>query len=76
MEIANLRMFYYPLKVSDEIIIIGPKTYTIETIKKMIYKGEKIKSISRKRYTDPVRINLRINKRVEINDKIYIISKT
>ncbi|MEE9378608.1 MAG: peptidase U32 family protein [Candidatus Lokiarchaeia archaeon] len=71
-----LESLEFPLKVGDEIIIIGPKTYTIETIKKMIYKGEKIKSISRKRYTDPVRINLRINRGVEINDKIYIISKT
>ena len=70
-----LESLEFPLKVGDEIIIIGPKTYTIETIKKMIYKGEKIKSISRKRYTDPVRINLRINKEVEINDKIYIIKK-
>ena len=71
-----LESLEFPLKVGDEIIIIGPKTYTIETIKKMIYKGEKIKSIYRKRYSDAVRINLRINKGVEINDKIYIISKT
>ena len=65
----------FPLKVGDDIIIMGPNTYTVETIKKMIYKGEKIKSISRKRYSDSVRINLRINKEVEINDKIYIIKK-
>jgi len=71
-----LESLEFPLKVGDEIIIIGPKTYTIETIKKMIYKGKKINSISRKRYTDPVKINLRINKSVEIKDKIYIISKT
>lgn len=63
-----------PLKVGDEIIIIGDNTYQIETIKKMIFKGEKIKSIVRKRYTDPVKINLRID-HCEINDKIYIISK-
>ncbi len=65
-----------PLKIGDEIIIMGSNTYIVETIKKMIYKGEKIKSISRKRYTDPVRINLRINKEVELNAKIYILSKT
>ena len=70
-----LESLEFPLKVGDEIIIMGPNTYTVETIKKMIYKGEKIKSISRKRYSDPVRINLRINKEVEINDKIYIIKK-
>ena len=65
----------YPLNVGDEIIIHGPNTFTIETIKNMIYKGEKIKSIVRKRYTDPVRINLRIDKEVDRNDKIYIIKK-
>jgi putative protease len=65
-----------PLKIGDEIIIEGTKTYRIETIKKMIYKGEKIKSISRKRASDPVRFNLRLNNEVNPNDKIYIISKT
>jgi len=66
----------FPLKLEDEIIIIGPQTYLTETIKKMIYKGEKIKSISRKRYSDPVKFNLRLNQKVYKNDKIYIISKT
>ena len=65
-----------PLKVGDEIIIEGTTTYMIETIKTMIFKGEKIKKISRKRYSDPVRFNLRLNKEVKLNDKIYIISKT
>jgi putative protease len=63
-----------PLKVGDEIIITGSNTYIIETIKKMIYKGEKIKSIVRKRYSDPVRFNLRIDKEVELNDKIYLLT--
>jgi len=61
-----------PLKVGNEIIIIGEKTYQIETIKKIIFKGEKIRSIVRKRHTDPVRINLRID-HCETNDKIYIM---
>ena len=64
-----------PLKLGDEIIITGPTTYMIETIKKMIYKGEKVKSITRKRYSTPVRINLRLNNEVKTNDKIYILSK-
>jgi len=64
-----------PLELGDEIIIIGANTYSIETIKKMIFKGEKIKSIVRKRYTDPVKVNLRIDY-CEVNDKIYIISRT
>ncbi|MFX0037990.1 MAG: peptidase U32 family protein [Promethearchaeota archaeon] len=63
----------FPLKIGDEIFIIGSNTIAIETIKKMIYKGEKIKSIVRKRYSDPMRINLRINKEVEKDDKIYTL---
>jgi len=70
-----LESLEHPLNIGDEIIIHGPNTFTIETIKNMIYKGEKIRSIVRKRYTDPVRINLRINKEVDVNDKIYIIKK-
>ncbi|MFX1417970.1 MAG: peptidase U32 family protein [Promethearchaeota archaeon] len=65
-----------PLKLGDEIIIEGTSTYMVETIKTMIYKGEKIQRITRKRYSDPVKFNLRLNKEVEPNDKIYIISKT
>ncbi len=68
-----LESLEFPLKIGDEIIITGSNTCTNETIKKMIYKGEKITSIVRKRYSDPVRINLRINKEVEINDKIFIL---
>ncbi|MFX1376184.1 MAG: peptidase U32 family protein [Promethearchaeota archaeon] len=64
-----------PLKLGDEIIIIGSTTYMIETIRKMIYQGEKIKSIAQKKYTAPVRINLRLNNEVKSNDKIYILSK-
>ena len=64
-----------PLMLGDEIIITGPTTYMIETIKKMIYKGEKVKSITRKRYSTPVRINLRLNNEVKANDKIYILAK-
>lgn len=64
-----------PIKLGDEIIIIGENSYQIETIKKIIFKGEKIKNISRKRYTDPVKINLRIEQ-CEANDKIYILYKT
>ncbi|MFX0019579.1 MAG: peptidase U32 family protein [Promethearchaeota archaeon] len=63
-----------PLKLGDEIIIIGNNTYQIEKINKMIFKGEKIKSIARKRYSDPVKINLRIDN-CEENDKIYILEK-
>ncbi|MFW9818250.1 MAG: peptidase U32 family protein [Candidatus Thorarchaeota archaeon] len=64
-----------PLKIGDKIIIEGTTTYMIETIKTMIYKGEKIKSIKRKRYSDPVRFNLRLDKEARSNDKIYIIKK-
>jgi putative protease len=64
-----------PLNLGDEIVIEGTTTYMIENIKTMIYKGEKIQSIARKRYSDPVRFNLRLNKEVKPNDKIYIIKK-
>ncbi|MFX1457552.1 MAG: peptidase U32 family protein [Promethearchaeota archaeon] len=62
-----------PLRIGDQIIIEGISTYQIETIRKMIYKGEKIKSIIRKRNTNPLRINLRLKNKVEPSDKIYLI---
>ena len=61
------------LKLGDEIVIEGLTTYVVETINKIIYKGEKIKTIARKRDNNPVKINLRLNKEVKPNDKIYII---
>lgn len=64
-----------PLKLGDKIIIEGTTTYMIESIKKMVYKGEKIQSISRKRNTEAVKINLRLNKEAKVNDKVYIIKK-
>ncbi|MFW9821617.1 MAG: peptidase U32 family protein [Candidatus Thorarchaeota archaeon] len=65
----------HPLKLGDQIIIEGKSTYRIETLRKMIYKGEKIKSIVRKRYTVPVKFNLRLNSSVEPNDKIFLLVK-
>ncbi len=65
-----------PLKLGDEIVITGSTTYMIETVKKMIYKGEKIKNIVRKKHSYPIKINLPLNVEVKLNDKIYIISKT
>ncbi|MFX1575436.1 MAG: peptidase U32 family protein [Promethearchaeota archaeon] len=64
-----------PIKLGDEIIITGKNRYDIEKIRKMIYKGEKIKSIMRNRFSNPVRINLRLDKEVEPKDKIYIVKK-
>jgi len=66
----------FNLKLGDEIIILGDDTYHIQRIKHMIFKGQKIKNIYKKRYDNPFKVNLRINKEVEMNDKIYIISKT
>lgn len=73
-----LEHFELPLKLGDKIIIEGKNTYRVETIKKMIFKGEKIKSIVRKRGFNPVKVNLRLNKDVEVEaeDKIYMILKT
>ena len=64
----------HPLNMGDEIYIIGPNTFIIEKIRKIIYKGKKIKSILRKRYSDPVKINLRIDTGVEKEDKVYVIT--
>ena len=62
-----------PLNLGDEIYIVGPNTFIIEKIRRIIYKGKKINSIFRKRYTDPVKINLRIDTEVEKEDKVYIL---
>ena len=64
-----------PLKINDEILIIGENRYLIDKIKKIIYKGEKVKRIFRIQDNSPIKVNLRIEK-CEKNDKIYIISKT
>jgi len=70
-----LESLEFPLRIGEEIIIIGENTYQTEIIKKMTFKGERIKTIARKRYSEPVKINLRIE-HCEVNDKIYIIAKT
>ena len=70
-----LESLEFPLHIGEEIIVIGENTYQIEIIKTLTLKGQKIKSIVRKRYSDPVKINLRIE-HCEPNDKIYIIAKT
>jgi putative protease len=64
-----------PLRIGDEVIIEGSTTYIFETVKNMIFKGEKITSIARNKHLDPVKINLRLNKKVEPEDKFYILVK-
>jgi putative protease len=66
----------FNLKLGDEIIITGENSYHIQKIKHMVFKGEKIKSINKKRYESPFKINMRVNQEVKENDKIYIIYKT
>ncbi|MHA1670055.1 MAG: peptidase U32 family protein [Promethearchaeota archaeon] len=70
-----LESLVFPLRIGEEIIVIGENTCQTEIIKKMTLKGERIKSIARRRYSNPVKINLRID-HCELNDKIYIITKT
>jgi len=65
-----------PLKLGKEIIIIGKDSYHIEKINKMFLKGEKIEKVLRKKEDAPITINIRLKKKVNPKDKIYIISKT
>ena len=64
------------LFVENEIIIIGDTFSHHQTINHMVYKGEKIKNILKKRYDSAFKINMRVNKEVFEGDKIYIIYKT
>jgi putative protease len=66
----------FNLKLGDEIIITGDDTYHHQKIKHMIYKGEKIKNIYKKRYDNPFKVNMRLSKEVKKEDKIYIIYQT
>jgi putative protease len=65
----------FNLKLGDEIIIVGEKTYHFQKVKHMVYKGEKIKNIHKNKYDNPFKINMRIKKEVNPEDKIYIIYK-
>jgi len=66
----------FNLKVGDEIIITGDNTYHHQKIKHMVFKGENIKNIYKKRYDNPFKVNLRLSKEVKKEDKIYIIYQT
>jgi len=66
----------FDLKVGDEIIITGATTYHHQKIKHMLYKGENIKNIYKKRYDNPFKVNMRLSKEVKEEDKIYIIYQT
>jgi putative protease len=66
----------FTLKLGDEIFIIGEDTQHHQKIKHMVFRGEKIKTIKKKRYDSPFKINMRVNKEVKEKDKIYIIYKT
>jgi putative protease len=66
----------FTLKLGDEIYIIGKDTQYHQKIRHMVFKGEKIKSIKKKRYESPFKINMRVDKVVKKKDKIYIIYKT
>ncbi|TFG06527.1 MAG: U32 family peptidase [Promethearchaeota archaeon] len=63
------------LRLGDEIIIIGKNTYQIETVKKIVFKGEKIEKIKRDRNSKSIEFNLPLLNRVETEDKIYLITK-
>ena len=66
----------FNLKLGDDIIITGDNTYHHQKIKHMRYKGENIKNIYKKRYDNPFKVSLRLDKEVKKDDKIYIIYQT
>jgi len=66
----------FNLKLGDEIIVTGDSTYHHQKIKHMLYKGEDIKNIYKKRYDNPFKVNMRLSKEVKKEDKIYIIYQT
>ena len=59
------------LKVGNQIMINN----NIENVKKIIFRGEKVKKVMRGIKDNPIRINLPLNKEYSSNDKIYIVSK-
>ncbi len=63
----------FNLELGNEIIIAGENTYHHQKIKHMVFKGEKIKNIYKKRFDSPFKVNMRLSKRVRKDDKIYII---
>ncbi len=66
----------FNLKIGDEIIVIGNETYHHQKIKHMVFKGEKIQNIYKKRSDNPFKVNLRLSNEVHKDDKIYIIYQT
>ena len=70
--IENKELF---LRVGNNIIISGNESYNIETVKKIIFNGEKVQFIIRKENDKPIQINLPLTREYSADDKIYIISK-
>ena len=71
--IENKELF---LRVGSNIIISGNESYNIETVKKIIFNGEKVKAVIRRKDDKLIKINLPLTKEYSSDDKIYIISKT
>ncbi len=66
----------FNLELGNEIIIVGDNTYHHQKIKHMVFKGEKIKNIYKKRFDSPFKVNMRLSKKVRKDDKIYIMYRT
>jgi len=66
----------FNLELGNEIIIMGDNTYHHQKIKHMVFKGEKIKNIYKKRFDSPFKVNMRLSKKVMEEDKIYIMYRT
>ena len=66
----------FNLELGNEIIIVGDNTYHHQKIRHMVFKGEKIKNIYKKRFDSPFKVNMRLSKKVRKDDKIYIMYRT
>ncbi|MFX1384209.1 MAG: peptidase U32 family protein [Promethearchaeota archaeon] len=64
-----------PITNGSEIIIRGNDTYHIDTVKKIYVKGKKVEKIIRNKGDKSQIINIRLENKVESNEKIYILTK-
>lgn len=63
-----------PLHLGSQVIIMGSQTFLVEKLKSIIYKGKKVNKIERKEAEEPIKLNISISDKVEVKDKIYILS--
>ncbi len=65
-----------PLKRGSEIILQSNDTYRFETIKKMFIGGEKIVNVVRTENDMPIKLNIRLSKGAQPEERIYLLLKS